>query len=168
MEMILSRRSIRKYAPDPVPDAVTRDILEAAMSAPSAGNQQPWQFVVIHDRGLREEIARFHPYAQMVPSAPVVIAVCGDLRLEAYKGYWVQDCSAVTQNILLAAHAKGLGAVWVGIYPQEERVKRLQELLKLPPHVIPLALVPLGVPAERVSRVNRFDSTRIHFDAWGA
>ena len=109
LETILTRHSIRRYTPAPVPDSLVTEILQAAMSAPSAGNQQPWQFVVVADRLLREEIPTFHPYAQMVREAPVAILVCGDLRLESYPGHWVQDCSAATQNILLAAHAKGLG-----------------------------------------------------------
>ena len=165
-EAILARRSIRRYAPAIVPDVLVTDLLLAAMSAPSAGNQQPWQFVVIADRQLREEISTFHPYAQMVREAPVAILVCGDLRLESYRGYWVQDCSAATQNILLAAHAKGLGAVWVGVYPKEDRVTRFRELLGLPAQVIPLALVPIGFPAERLPPANRFNPSRVHRDRW--
>ena len=102
----------------------------------------------------------------MVRQASVAILVCGDLRLESYPGYWVQDCSAATQNILLAAHAKGLGAVWVGVYPKEERVARFQELLGLPAQVIPLALVPLGFPAEHLPPANRFNASRVHRDRW--
>ena len=166
IEAIRTRRSIRHYTRESVPDDVIAEILKAAMSAPSAGNQQPWQFVIITDRGLCEEIPTFHPYAQMVREAPVAILVCGDLRLESYQGYWVQDCSAATQNILLAAHAKGLGAVWVGIYPKEDRVKRFQKLLGLPNQVIPLALVPVGIPAERVPPANRFDPARVHRNRW--
>ena len=166
IEAIRTRRSIRRYTDDPVPDDVLAEILQAAMSAPSAGNQQPWQFILVADRALREAIANFHPYAQMVPEAPVAIVVCGDLRLERYTGYWVQDCSAATQNLLLAAHAKGLGAVWVGIYPVDDRVRRLQKLLALPTQVIPLAVVPVGTPAERVPAANRFDATRIHRNRW--
>lgn len=166
IEAIRTRRSIRRYSGESVPDDVLTEILKAAMSAPSAGNQQPWQFVVVTDRALREAIASFHPYAQMVPEAPVAIVVCGDVRLESYKGYWVQDCSAATQNLLLAAHAKGLGAVWVGIYPVEDRVRRLQQLLALPTQVVPLAVVPVGIPAERVPAANRFDATRIHRNRW--
>lgn len=166
IEAIRTRRSIRRYTGEPFSDDVLAEILKAAMSAPSAGNQQPWQFVVVADRALREAIAQFHPYAQMVPEAPVAIVVCGDVRLESYKGYWVQDCSAATQNILLAAHAMGLGAVWVGIYPVEDRVRRLQQLLALPAQVVPLALVPLGLPAERALPANRFDPARIHRNRW--
>ena len=166
LETILTRHSIRKYTPTPVPDSLVTEILQAAMSAPSAGNQQPWQFVVVADRLLREEIPTFHPYAQMVREAPVAILVCGDLHLETYPGHWVQDCSAATQNILLAAHAKGLGAVWVGVYPKEERVARFQELLGLPAQVIPLALVPLGSPAEHFLPANRFNASRVHRARW--
>jgi nitroreductase len=166
LEALLTRRSIRRYAPAPVPDSLITEILRAAMSAPSAGNQQPWQFIVIVDRHLREEIPSFHPYAQMVREASVAILVCGDLRLESYPGYWVQDCSAATQNILLAAHAQGLGAVWVGVYPKQERVARFQRLLGLPTQVIPLALVPIGIPAEHLPPANRFNASRVHRDRW--
>jgi nitroreductase len=166
LDAILTRRSIRRYTPEPVPETVIAEILRAAMSAPSAGNQQPWQFVVIADRRLRHEIPAFHPYAQMLREAPVAIVVCGDLRLESYRDYWIQDCSAATQNLLLAAHAKGLGAVWVGIYPKEDRVARLQQLLGLPAEVIPLAVVPIGHPAERIPPATRYDASRVHRDRW--
>jgi len=166
IEAILSRRSIRRYTPQPVPEGMIRPLLEAAMSAPSAGNEQPWQFVVITDRRILDEIPRFHPYAEMLKEAPVAILVCGDLRLEKYKDHWVQDCSAATQNILLAAHAKGLGAVWVGIYPSEDRVTRIRKLLGLPSHVIPLGLVPLGHPAEQIPRAERYDASRVHQNRW--
>ncbi len=166
IEAILSRRSIRRYTPQPVPEAAIRQLLEAAMSAPSAGNEQPWQFVVITDRRIFDEIPRFHPYAEMVKEASVAILVCGDLRLEKYRGHWVQDCSAATQNILLAAHAKGLGAVWVGIYPTEDRVARFRELLGLPNQIVPLCLVPLGYPAEQISRPERYEASRVHQNRW--
>jgi nitroreductase len=166
MEAILSRRSIRRYTGEGVPDAMIEEILRAAMQAPSAGNGQPWQFVVITDRATLREIPRFHEHAKMVPDAPVAILVCGDLRREKYEGFWVQDCSAATQNILLAAHAKGLGAVWVGIYPREGRVTGFRRLLGLPDHVVPLALVPIGFPAVRKPAEDRFDRSRIHRDRW--
>ena len=166
MEAILTRRSIRRYTEEGVPDTVIEEILRAAMQAPSAGNGQPWQFVVITDRATLREVPRFHPYAKMVPDAPVAILVCGDLRREIYEGFWVQDCSAATQNILLAAHAKGLGAVWVGIYPLEDRIAGFRRLLGLPEHVIPLSLVPIGFPAVRKPGEERFDRSRIHRDRW--
>jgi nitroreductase len=166
LDAILSRRSIRRYTPQPVPAGVMEELLRAAMSAPSAGNEQPWHFVVIQDRRMLDEFPRFHPYAEMLKEASVAILVCGDLRLETYRDHWVQDCSAATQNLLLAAHAKGLGAVWVGIHPTEDRVGRTRKLLGLPSHVVPLCLVPLGYPAERIPRAERYDPSRVHADRW--
>ena len=166
MEGILSRRSIRKYTAQPVPDEVVQELLEAAMSAPSAGNEQPWQFVVIRNRQVLDAIPKIHPYAQMVTEAPLAILVCGDLHLETHSGYWVQDCSAATQNLLLAAHAKGLGAVWLGVYPREQPVGDFRKLLALPEHVIPLALVSIGYPAEKKPRAERYDPAKVHNDHW--
>ncbi len=145
MDVILTRRSIRKYTDETVSDQLVNELLQAAMSAPSAVNQQPWQFVVIRDRVILDAIPKFHPYSQMLKDAGVAILVCGDTRLEKIPGFWVQDCSAATQNILLAANAKGLGAVWLGIYPKEEMVKSVQELLSLPDEVIPLSLIPVVI-----------------------
>jgi len=166
LEAILSRRSIRRYTDQPVSGEQVEELLKAGMSAPSAGNQQPWQFIVITDRKLLAEIPRFHPYASMLPHAKVAILVCGDLQAESFKGYWVQDCSAATENILIAAHARGLGAVWLGIYPREERVKALQKLLNLPEHIVPLSLISIGYPAEKKPPADRFDPSRIHHNGW--
>ncbi|NIT35914.1 MAG: nitroreductase family protein [candidate division Zixibacteria bacterium] len=166
LDAILSRRSIRQYTAEPVPEEAVRTLLEAAMSAPSAGDERPWQFVVITDRRKLDEIPRIHPYAKMVQEAPVAILVCGDERLEKHKGFWVQDCSAAVQNVLIAARALGLGAVWCGVYPREARVAGFRELLGLPPEVIPLALVPVGWPAEEKPPGERFDERRVRYDRW--
>jgi nitroreductase len=166
LEAIHTRRSIRLYTPQPVPDELIDQLLRAAMSAPSAGNQQPWQFVVIRQRQTLDKIPTFHPHSEMVKQACVAILVCGDTRLEKNVGFWVQDCSAATQNLLLAAHALGLGAVWVGVYPREERVSEFRKLLGIPEEVIPFALVPVGYPAEIKPPANRYDPARIHRDRW--
>ncbi|GAB6158429.1 nitroreductase family protein [Desulfotomaculum varum] len=168
MKAILARRSIRKYTSEPVSEQDIRDLLAAAMAAPSAGNQQPWHFVVIDDRKILNEIPGFHPYAHMLKEAPVAILVCGDESLEKFKGYWVQDCSAATQNILIAVQEKGLGAVWLGIYPTEERVQGLRRLLNIPQHIIPFSLVALGHPAEHKEPANRYNESRIHRNKWAA
>jgi nitroreductase len=167
IDAILTRRSIRKFTDQPVSPEMIRGLLEAAMSAPSAGNEQPWQFIVLTERQTLDAIPSFHPYAAMVRDVSVAIVVCGDVALEKYKGFWVQDCSAATQNILLAAHEMGLGAVWTGIYPMEERVEGMRRLLGLPEHVIPLALIPIGYPAQKAGRQDRFREERIHNDRWG-
>ena len=159
---IHGRRSIRRYTDQPIPEDVIEELLRAAMAAPSAGNQQPWQFVVIDDRETLNAIPRFHPYSAMLKEAPLAIAICGDLREERYEGYWVQDCSAATQNLLLAAHGKGLGAVWLGIHPIEERVTGTRELLGLPAETIPLAVVAIGYPAEQKGAEDRYSPSRVH------
>jgi nitroreductase len=166
MEAILSRRSIRKYTNEPVPNEIIKELLKAAMSAPSAVNEQPWHFIVIKDRKLLDEIPKIHPYSQMLRGASVAILVCGDLQLEKAKGFWHIDCSAATQNLLIAVQAKGLGAVWVGCYPREERIKPLQKLLGIPDHVIPFSLIPIGYPAEQKTPANRYNESRIHYDGW--
>jgi nitroreductase len=165
-EAIRTRRSVRTFTPDPVPQATVRALLEAAMQAPSAGNQQPWQFVVIDDRPLLDAIPAFAPYAPMCRTAPLAILVCGDLREVRHPGFWVQDCSAATQNLLLAAHDLGLGARWTGVHPRETLAAGFRRLLGLPDEVLPLALVVLGHPAERIEPVARFQADRIHTNAW--
>jgi nitroreductase len=166
MEGILSRRSVRRYTTDPVSDAQVTELLRAAMAAPSAGNQQPWQFVVVRDPAAREILAGANPFGLMAREAQVAIVVCGDLTRERKPGMWPQDCSAATQNLLLAAHAAGLGAVWCGTYPYEERMGPIRTGLGLPDHVIPFAVVPLGYPAETPAPADRYDPGRVHYDRW--
>lgn len=166
IEAILTRRSVRSFSDRPVSEETVQQLVRAAMHAPSAGNQQPWQLVVLDDRTLLERVAAVHPFAPMAAHAAVAIVVCGDTRLERHTGYWVQDCSAATQNILLAAHARGLGAVWTGIYPRAERVQAFQDLLHLPPEVIPLAMVVLGYPSQPVPPADRFLADRVHRNRW--
>ncbi|MFW6146272.1 MAG: nitroreductase family protein [Planctomycetota bacterium] len=166
MDPILARRSIRAYTDEDVDDEAVRRLLAAAMAAPSAGNEQPWHFVVVRDAALRERIAGVHPYAAMVPAAPVAIGVCWDTTLEKHAGFGVQDCAAATENILIEAVQLGLGAVWLGIHPVAERVDAVRRLFGLPETVIPLALVAVGHPAEDKPPAERFDETRIHRDRW--
>jgi len=166
MNAIFNRRSIRKYTDKKVPDELIEQVLRAAMAAPSAGNEQPWHFIVIDDKDVLNEIPKFHPYSQMLREASCAIVVCGDLNLEIYKGYWVQDCSAAMQNMLVMAQDLGLGAVWLGVYPVEERVKALKELLDLPESVIPLSIMSIGYPAETKEPADRFNPSRIHKNRW--
>jgi len=165
LEAILTRRSIRRYTSKKVPSELITEILRAAMSAPSASNEQPWHFVVIDDHKILDEIPRFHPYADMLPEAPLAILVCVDL-IPQREGFVVQDGSAATQNLLLAAHAKALGAVWLGIYPLEERIEGMRKLTNLPTHIVPLALIALGYPAESIPREDRYQPQRVHANKW--
>lgn len=165
-EAIHHRRSIRKYENRPVPDEVVKKILAAAMTAPSAGNAQPWQFVVVTDRERLDRAGDVHPYVGMAKSAPLGILVCGDTRLEKYPGFWPQDCAAATQNLLLAAHAEGLGAVWTGIYPMAERADKFAEIFGLPEGVVAFGFVPMGYPAQESRFEDRFKEERVHRDKW--
>lgn len=166
LEAIRSRRSVRNYLGKPLPPELIEELLRAAMSAPSAGNQQPWQFLVINDRRILDSIIGVNPNARMCKEAQAAILVCGDIAKEKYPGFWVQDCSAATQNILLAAHELGLGAVWTGIHPIPERVDGFRQLFKLPDDIIPLCLVPLGFPTKETTSVDRFQMERVHHNTW--
>lgn len=166
MTALCSRKSIRLYTPKPVSPGLLQEILTAAMCAPSAGNERPWHFIVLTERAILDEIPKYHPYAAMVKQANVAILVCGDVSLEKYKNYWPLDCSAATQNILIAAHAKGLGAVWCGVYPSEDRVQNIKKLFTLPESIVPFSLIPIGFPAEEKKAGDRFDSSRVHENSW--
>ena len=166
IDYILTRRSIRKYTKQAIPDEVIKELLEAGVSAPSAWNQQPWQFIVIDNREVLDEASQVLPNGKLLKDANKAILVCGDLNLETHKGYWPIDCSAATQNILLAAHSKGLGACWLGIYPREERVENLKKLFKTPEHIIPFSVISLGFPDEESKKVDRYDDSKIHKNTW--
>lgn len=166
MHEIFKRRSIRKYLDKPVAKEDIDDLLRAAMAAPSAGNEQPWEFIIVDDKNILKRIADVHPYAKMLYEAPVAIVVCGDLNKEKYKGFWVQDCSAATQNILLEATDKGLGTVWIGVYPDETRVKDISNIFGIPSNVVPLSIVAVGYPDQEMQEVDRFDPQKIHYNKW--
>lgn len=167
MEAILTRRSIRAYTDQPVGADLIEHLLKAAMAAPSAGNQQPWHFVVVDDRETLDAIPKYHAYAAMLKHAPVAVVVCSDEGREGLGVYWPQDCSAATQNLLLAAHAKGLGAVWLGIYPEADRIAKTRELLGLPETITPFCVVAIGHPDEEKGPANRYDASRVHRNRWG-
>lgn len=166
MQAIFERRSIRKYTSEQVSEELIEKMIRAGMAAPSAGNAQPWHFIIIDDRETLLNITEFHPYSKMLQEASCAIVVCGNLSLEKYAGYWVQDCAAATQNILLMAHELGLGSVWLGVHPIEDRVNPLKELLNVPEEVIPLSIISIGYPAEEKEPANRFDETKIHRNRW--
>ena len=167
LKVINSRQSVRVWTEKKVAVSIIKRILEAGMNAPSAGNEQAWQFIVVTEKELLERIAAVHPGGAYAGKAPCAILVCGDTRLEEYKDMWVEDCSAAIENMLLAMHALKLGGVWTGIYPQADRVRDFRRLLKMPKCVVPLALVPFGYPAKPLKkRPNRYKKTRVHFNSW--
>ena len=164
IENIMTRTSIRKYLNKPVEAAKIDTLIRAAMAAPTAVNKQPWHFVVVTDS---EELQKLG--GERFGKAPLAIVICGDME-KALQGpgrdFWIQDVSAATENLLLAAHAMGLGAVWTGVHPSMERAKEVQELLGLPEHIIPMCIVPVGVPAEQPAVKDKFNRENIHYNGW--
>lgn len=170
LECIMTRTSVRQYQPDRTVSSDTIDtLLRAAMSAPTAVNKQPWAFVVLDTREQLDSLAEVLPYAKMLTHAPLAIVTCGDMT-KAIEGegrdFWIQDVSAATENLLLAAHAMGLGAVWTGVYPTADRTQAVQERLGLPATVIPLAVVPIGYPATDNEPKDKYKPENIHFGRW--
>ena len=165
-QTLITRRSIRRYQDRSVPQAMLDQILDAAMQAPSAVNKQPWHFVVIDDQDLLKKVPTVHSHARMAVGAPAAILVCGDPELAHSPSYLPQDCAAATENILLAAHALGLGAVWCGVYSQGEREAGFSELLGIPDGVRPFSLVVLGYPDEQPEQPHRFRPERVHRNGW--
>lgn len=166
LSYILDRRSIRRFTDQKIDNEKIKSILTAAMYAPSAVNMQPWHFVVIDESAMMEKIMEIHPHARMLQSASHAVVVCGDEQLQHDDGYWVVDCGAATQNLLLAAHTLGLGACWVGLHPREERKTAFSRLLKLPSHVLPFALVALGYSEESKRRPDRFHGEKVKYNGW--
>lgn len=167
MKAIFNRRSIRKYTSEPVSPEVLRTIIQSAMAAPSANNTRPWQFVLITDRQLIDQIPAFHPYARMTAQAPVVVAVCGDLSKQPNQAYLAQDCAAATQNMLIAATDSNIGSVWLGVYPREDRMLGLSSLLRLPAHILPLTMVVLGHANEVKPPHNEWFPDMLSVNYWG-
>jgi len=166
LDAIFTRRSIRKYKPASVKQNDVQLILKAAMYAPTANNTQSCQFVVVDSRPQLDAIAKVHPYARMLKEAPLAIIVCGDRTLEKEDFYLSINGSAATQNILLAAHALGLGSVWLGVYGRPKRMQDIAQLFNLPEHIIPISAVAIGYPNEKNTAENRYKTNKIHFNKW--
>jgi nitroreductase len=164
VQTIFARRSIRKYTDEPVNETNIKILLEAAMAAPSASNRKRWRFIVVRGRQTLDALAEAHRHGKMLFQAPLCISVCGDLT--EMERFWVQDCSAATENLLLAVTALGLGAVWLGVYPREDRATAVREILGLPEHITPLNLISIGHPAEEKEARTQYDESRVHHEGW--
>ena len=165
---IMTRTSIRQFTNQPIAKDTLVSIVKAGMAAPSAVNLQPWSFIVIDEPEALQRLNEVHPHANL-KTATAAIVVCGLLDKtdnEGIRAYWVQDCSAATENILLAAHAYGLGAVWCGVYPNEERIPSVKEVLGIPENVMPLNIITMGYPAENPEPKDKFKSDNIHYQKW--
>lgn len=169
LDAISTRTSIRAYQDRPVGADTVELLLRAAMSAPSARNRQPWAFIVVDDKDLLRQLADSLPYAQSAAAAPIAVVVCGvltELQGATNAGWWVQDAAAASENLLLAAHAVGLGAVWTGVYSYEDRVRAVRNVLGLPRHVVPLNVIPIGYPAENPAPKQKWDPAKVRRNGW--
>lgn len=166
LEAIMTRRSVRSFTGEPVTEEQLDMVLRAAMAAPSAGNEQPWRIVVTRDRDVLARWSRATPFSRPLAGAAVGIAVCGETMAIKHSGFWVDDCGAATQNLLLAAHALGLGAVWIGVHPSKLMVANVRRILKPPRTITPFALVALGHPEKRPDPIDRFRPDFVVTDGW--
>ena len=169
IQNIMTRVSVRDFTGEKISEAQLDTLLRAAMAAPSAINKQPWAFIVVTDDAKIAALGEALPYSRCSNKPAVAIIPCGDLS-KAIEGemanFWINDVSAATENLLLAAHAMGLGAVWTGLHPDMNRAKMVQEMLGLPEHIIPLCVVPVGVPAEQPEIKDKFKPENIHYNEW--
>lgn len=167
IETIMTRTSIRSFTDQPVANETVETLLRAGMAAPTAVNAQPWHFVVVNERAKLDELAGTNRHGDMLRQAPLAIVVCGNME-KAMKGpgqaFWIQDCSAATENILLAAHALGLGAVWTGCYPIEERVATVSEVLGLPETIVPLCVIVMGYPNENPQPKDKWKPENVSYN----
>ena len=167
LDVIMTRTSIRAFTGEPVSKDMLETILKAGMAAPTGMNAQPWRFVVITDQDKIKEIFGTGFRSEMYTTAGAVIVVCGEAETDGRPNmFWYEDCSAATENILLAAHALGLGAVWTAGYPAMDRVTPVSEALGIPSNVLPLCVVPLGYPAENPDPKDKWKPENIHWEKW--
>ena len=168
VKLIMSRKSVRSFLNLPLTKSQLELIIKAGMAAPSANNKQPWSFIVITERELLNLLADKLPYAKMLHEATAAIVVCGipEKSGDSPEGYWVQDCSAATQNILLAIESMGLGAVWTGVYPRTDRIDTVRDVLNIPENIFPLNVIPVGYPKGEHKPKDKFKPENVHWQKW--
>ncbi|MBO4264102.1 MAG: nitroreductase family protein [Bacteroidales bacterium] len=166
IDAILTRRSVRAYLPDAVPADMVEQLLRCAMAAPSSKNRQPWEFVVVRERTVLDALAAGLPYAKMLADAPLAVVVCARACVDgAPNPCWQQDCAAATENLLLAAHSLGLGAVWTASY-DAERAACVRRVLSVPEDILPFCVIPVGFPAGDGMPKDKWKPERIHKEKW--
>lgn len=167
MELIFKRRSIRCYQDKPLETSMVDKLLQAAMAAPSASNNRPCEFIVVTEDATMEKFRQCLPYGKF--RAPVAIVICANPEVSSKASsfvYWVQDCSAAAENILIAAAGLGLGACWLGVYPREERVQAVREIVGLPESVTPLCIIYTGYPDEEKEARTQYDPSRVYWERY--
>ena len=160
LDFICRRRSVRRFQKKPVPDEILEVLMKAAMAAPSGNNAQPWEFVIVRDAKIKEELSRVHSWVGMAAEAPAAVVVLGNKSSE----WWQDDCAAATENLLLAAANLGLGTVWCGI--KEDQARAVRKILGVPGNMGVLCIVPLGYPAESTSPHTKYRKDKIHWDRY--
>lgn len=169
LRTIHARKSVRQYTDKQVTKDQLMSLVKAGMAAPTAGNKRPWSFIVIDDRKTLDTLAELLATGKMLKNATAAIVVCGNPEKSfpgAESAYWVQDCSAATENILLAVESMGLGAVWLGVYPTENKIKGVQSVLGIPEKEIPLSVISIGYPAGAEKPKDKFNEQQIHWNKW--
>lgn len=166
MDAINKRRSIRKFIDKPVESEKIEKLLRAAMQAPSAKNQQPWELIVVDSRKILDELSKYSNYANAILTAPVSIVLVSNIERLQSPEFWEQDLSAGTENILLEAVNLGLGAVWLGVNPLKDRMEFIKKLFDLPDNIIPFSVVPIGYTDRENNFVDRFNEDKIHYNKW--
>ena len=166
LEALKTRRSIRKYRNGKIPEETINQIIHCAMYSPSAFDYQPWHFIVIDKNEVFDDILKAATHAEMIKEASHAVIICGDRKLEENIGLLIQDISAATQNLLLAAHTYGLGAVWIGIYPFEDIIKGIKDLFGLPDNIVPVSMAVIGFPGEIPPQPERYKKERVHLNEW--
>lgn len=166
MNAIFERRSVRKYTEQKIEKDKIVTILKAGMQAPSAHNQQPWEFLIVEDKNILNKITEVHPYSKMLPGASHVIVVCSRTLGLTSPEFTVQDCAAATQNMLVMAKELGIGSVWLGVSPKQELINPIKDILNLPQGIIPFSMISLGYPTEDKKATDRFEEQRIHWGKW--
>lgn len=170
LKIIHERKSVRSYTDQPVSREQLDTLVRAAMAAPTGKDMRPWKFVVIDDAEAMAKLSEQLPYAKMLKEAQAAIVVCGDMSVVDDNGKpstnWVMDCSAATENLLLAAEAMGLGAVWTGVYPYDERLEAVEKALSLPENIIPLNVIPIGYPKGDQHPKDKYNAENIHYNGW--
>ncbi len=168
IDNIMTRSSVRKYTSEKVSKDQIETLLKAGMAAPSGGNKQPWELLVVDDKEILSAIAKMIKGAHMADKAPLAICVLGSPEKALVPEYWMQDCSAVTENILLAAHGMGLGAVWCGAYPDNNtgKVEGMKKLLNIPDGTLTLSVIVIGHPEGEAVVKDKWDPAKVHYNSY--